>query len=71
MYRVICAFNDLKDNRRLYPIGAVYPREGIQPTEDRIAELLSGNNKLGKPLIEEVAEDKPNRKKRGKKNEDN
>lgn len=71
MYRVICAFNDLKDNGRLYPIGAVYPREGIQPTEDRIAELLSSNNKLGKPLIEETAEDKPNRKKRGKKNEDN
>ncbi len=69
MYRVICAFNDLTDNRRLYPIGAVYPREGIQSTEDRIAELLSSNNKLGKPLIEEITEDKPIRKKRGKKNE--
>lgn len=80
MYRVICAFNDLRDDGRLYPIGAEYPAKGIQPTEDRIAELLSSNNKLGKPLIEKVApvgideetdneEIRPARKKRGRKNE--
>ena len=69
MYRVICAFNDLTDNGRLYPIGAVYPREGIQPTGDRINELLTNRNRLNKPLIEEIAEEKPIRKKRGKKNE--
>lgn len=82
MYRVICAFNDLTDGKRLYPVGAEYPAKGIQPTEDRIAELLSSNNKLGKPLIEKVApvgideeadneEIRPARKKRGKKNDDN
>ena len=72
-YRVICAFNDVSDNSFLYSIGDVYPREGIHPTESRIQELMSSNNRQGKPLIERIAdgtvEEKPLKKKRGKKND--
>ena len=36
-------------------MGATYPRLGLEPTEERIEELKSSNNKQGVPLIEEVA----------------
>ena len=75
-YRVINAFNDIYDNLFLYSVGDAYPREGTQPSEGRISELLSDKNKQGKPLIEaigvESAEnaEKPLKKKRGKRNDD-
>lgn len=55
-YRVISAFNDRLDSGFLYKVGAVYPRQGIQPTTERILELSTSNNSLGKPLIEKVEE---------------
>lgn len=55
-YRVIKMFTDLQDNRYAYNVGDTYPREGIEPTESRIAELSGKFNKQGVPLIEAVEE---------------
>ncbi len=75
MYKVICPFTDLQDNRYVYLCGDVYPREGLQPTKKRISELLSSDNNLKKPLIEidEAKKDiksPTTKRKRGKKYED-
>lgn len=55
-YKVICKFKDLQDSNHIYNIGDTYPRKGKRPKKERIEELLSSNNKVGKPLIVEVEE---------------
>lgn len=54
MYKVICRFADLKDNNRVYEVGDKYPRKGLNPTDERIAELSGKENKIGEPLIKKV-----------------
>lgn len=62
MYRVIEFFHDLEDKKETksgtiyaeYDANNIYPREGFKPSEKRIEELLTGNNKRGIPLIEKV-----------------
>lgn len=54
MYRVVKQFSDLQDHSYVYKAGDVYPREGVTPTEERIAELSSENNKQKRPLIEKI-----------------
>ena len=56
MYKVIERFMDLQDDNYIYEVGDAYPREGADPTLERIRELASNSNKIGKPLIEEIAE---------------
>ena len=73
MYKVIKFFHDLEDKKETksgtvyhaYNVGDIYPREGLKPSEERIAELAGSENKRGEPLIklveeevEEVAEEK-------------
>ena len=62
MYKVLKHFFDLQDNNYLYdPEDAncnTYPRKGLEPTEERIAELSGSDNKIGCPLIAKV-EKKP------------
>ena len=65
MYKVIERFMDLQDDNYIYEVGDDYPREGADPTLERIHELASNSNKIGKPLIEEVAE-KPKRTRKKK-----
>ena len=66
MYRVIHEFLDLKDGNHYYGVGDVYPRKGAKTTLERATELIGKNNKIGVPLIEEIAEEateeKPKRK---------
>ena len=63
MYKVIKFFTDLQDGNRIYdpadPSCNTYPREGLKPTDARIAELSGSENKQGEPLIKEVKEPKP------------
>ena len=59
MYRVVKRFYDLKANHA-YSVGDTFPHDGVEVDAERIAELASGNNRLGVPLIEEVVE-KPKR----------
>lgn len=56
MYRVIKHFIDLHDNDNRYDIGDTYPREGIEVSEARVAELAGSGNKQGEPLIELIEE---------------
>ena len=56
MYKVIKSFTDLQDNNYAYSVGDTFPHNGVEVGADRIAELASDKNRLGVPLIEEVAE---------------
>lgn len=54
MYKVIKLFADLQDDNHVYNIGDIFPRSGVEVTEERFAELASCNNKQSVPLIEKV-----------------
>lgn len=56
-YRAIVYFTDLQDNNFEYHAGDVFPRQGYNPSADRIAELASKRNKRGYAVIAEVKED--------------
>ena len=60
MYKVIKSFTDLQDNNYAYYVGDTFPHDGVEVDAERIAELASDKNRLGVPLIEEIAE-KPKR----------
>lgn len=65
MYRVVKAFTDLQASH-VYSVGDTFPHNGVEVDAERIAELASGKNRLGVPLIEEVTEKpKRTRKKKG------
>lgn len=68
MYRVVHKFYDLKDNNHAYSVGDTFPHDGVDVDDERIAELASDKNRLGVPLIEEIAE-KPKRTRRKKEEE--
>ena len=49
---------DLQDNKYKYKQGDVYPREGLEVSEERIKELSGINNLLGEVLIQKVEKNK-------------
>ena len=55
-YVAIRDFADLQDNKRLYRAGEAYPREGLEVSEQRLAELSSSQNKAGFCVIKAVEE---------------
>lgn len=63
MYKVIKFFTDLHDNDHPYNVGDTFPREGIEVTKGRLAELAGPSNKQGVPLIEFVEEEHPGKEK--------
>jgi hypothetical protein len=54
MYKVIKYFMDLQDGNHPYHVGDVFPRKGMNVSEERIAELSGSENKQGVPLIAKV-----------------
>lgn len=54
--KVIKYFTDLQDNNHEYNEGDVFPREGKEVSEERLAELSTKNNRQGVPLIDRVQE---------------
>ena len=68
MYKVIKSFTDLQDNNHAYYVGDTFPHDGVEVDDKRIAELASDKNRLGVPLIEEIAE-KPKRTRKKKSEE--
>ncbi len=44
-------FKDLEDNEYIYEKGDTYPREGLEPSKERIKELSTKKNKIGEILI--------------------
>ena len=65
MYKVIKSFTDLQDNNYAYYVGDTFPHNGVEVGAERIEELASNKNRLGIPLIEEIAE-KPKRTRKKK-----
>lgn len=67
MYRVIESFHDLEDYKdtksgrvyQEYAEGDVYPRDGVDPTPERVELLASYENALGTPLIKAADEAEP------------
>ena len=64
MHKVIKAFTDLQ-HHHAYSVGDTFPHNGVEVNAERIAELASDKNRLGIPLIEEIAE-KPKRTRKKK-----
>ena len=56
MYKCKVFFTDLHDKSFEYRPGDIFPRSGLKVSKERIEELLSTNNRRGKPLIEKVEE---------------
>lgn len=54
MFKVVCDFVDLQDDKNRYNVGDEYPRVGLEVSEERIDELSGRNNLFGRPLIEKV-----------------
>lgn len=56
-YEVIHPFHDLQDKNKVYAIGDTFPKPvSKRVSKKRIEELLSNDNKLGRPLIKKVEE---------------
>lgn len=53
-YIVIEKFKDLQDKDRIYEVGDKFPATKRKVSEERIAELSSTDNLIGKVLIELV-----------------
>jgi hypothetical protein len=58
MYRVLEYFTDLKDNGYEYKAGDTYPREGYEPSAERIEELSTDKNVRKRPVIELITASK-------------
>lgn len=63
MNTVVRPFADAQDGGHTYAIGDTFPREGFEPTEARIAALVSGKkgklNKTGEVYLEPVLPSEP------------
>lgn len=55
-YKVVRAFTDNQDNKRVYEVGDVYPKGDKKPTEERVKRLLDGTNDNKKVYLEEEPE---------------
>ncbi|WP_271401517.1 hypothetical protein [Salinicoccus roseus] len=57
VYKVLQVITDLEDNDRRYDPGKdLYPREGLEPSEERVQALLKGHNRQQRPVIGELEE---------------
>lgn len=55
-FLVIAPFVDLEDGHHIYRKGDIYPRSGLNVSDERIMQLLSTQNKAHKSFLERVAE---------------
>jgi hypothetical protein len=55
-YVAIESFKDLQDNNTWYTPGTIYPRGGLEVSEDRLNSLLTGSNMQGRRVIAELVE---------------
>ncbi|HHQ6759041.1 TPA: Rho termination factor N-terminal domain-containing protein [Staphylococcus aureus] len=59
MYKVVEYFEDTQDNRRPYHEGDIYPRDGLEVSEERLAELSTTNNRRNLIAIKLVEDKQP------------
>ncbi|HDA2179614.1 Rho termination protein [Staphylococcus aureus] len=57
MYKVIERFEDAQDNGHEYQVGDIYPRDGLEVSEERFAELSTTNNRRNLIAIKLVEDD--------------
>lgn len=50
-YIVVKDFSDIQDDRHVYHAGDIFPRMGLEVSEERVAELASRDNRRGEILI--------------------
>lgn len=67
-YKVIQNFRDLEDENHVYSVNDKFPRKG-RTKKARVEELLSSDNALGKPVIEEIVEEESKKKEPKKEDE--
>ncbi|MBT2615331.1 MULTISPECIES: hypothetical protein [unclassified Bacillus (in: firmicutes)] len=54
-YQAVEDFKDLQDKDKIYRKGDAFPKPGNKKVEEeRLEELLSSENKMGKPVIKEI-----------------
>jgi hypothetical protein len=63
-YQVVRNFTDSQDDKHVYRVGDKFPRSG-RAKKERIEELSSSDNALGKPVIAEAEETEEAPKKEG------
>lgn len=51
MYIALGYFTDNLDNGHAYNVGDEYPRQGYEPSEERIQQLASSDNVRRRPVI--------------------
>ena len=56
-YEVIRYFRDAQDNGYVYHEGDIFPREGLEVSAERLAELAGTKNRRGISLIEEIIDE--------------
>lgn len=69
MYKVIEDFADLQDHEHIYHAGDTFPRIGVSVSEERVQELSTSRNRIGRALIGEPVEEAPKRRGRKKAND--
>lgn len=57
MYRVLRNFKDAKDNDFEYKKSDLYPRDGFEPSPERLKYLSSSKNVIGMPVIQKVEDE--------------
>ncbi|MBG3873539.1 Rho termination factor N-terminal domain-containing protein [Staphylococcus sp. mip270_02] len=57
-YEVIKYFTDLQDNDYEYNVGDIFPRDGLQVTDERLRELSTDENRQRVSLIKPISEAK-------------
>lgn len=63
-YEVIHPFRDLEDKKKSFPdgreyaVGDEFPATKRDVADDRLEELKGSDNKIGKPLIKTIEEEK-------------
>lgn len=53
-YIVVKDFSDIQDDRHVYHAGDIFPRMGLEVSEERVAELASRDNRRGEILIKAI-----------------
>jgi hypothetical protein len=56
MYRVVETFADAQDRYYVYNVGDSFPRNGKTVSAERVNELLTNKNAIGKPIIVDESE---------------
>ncbi|HIA6910701.1 TPA: Rho termination factor N-terminal domain-containing protein [Staphylococcus aureus] len=62
MYKVIERFEDAQDDGHEYQVGDVYPRDGLEVSEERFTELSTINNRrnlIAIKLVEDEQTEEP------------